>query len=115
MYRFSYSEILEDAGAQGRARERQALERSVALMLAAEAAGPQSREAVEAIYFVNRLWSFLIEDLAHPDNALPPELRASLISIGISLLGMAQNIRSGELKSFAVMIDISRVVAEALR
>lgn len=115
MYRLSYSQIVEDAASEGRSQERQALEESIRLMTLAESKGPQSREAVEAIFHLNRLWSFLVEDLAHPDNALPPELRASLISIGISMLRMAQEIRSGDRASFSAPIDITRVIAEALQ
>ena len=44
------------------------------------------REAIEALFFVNRVWVRFIEDLGSPENELEQELRANLISIGIWVL-----------------------------
>src|SRR3712207_8440330 len=35
----------------------------------------QSMEMLEAIVFVQRLWTFLIKDIGHPDNGLPDKLK----------------------------------------
>ena len=59
MYKFSYEETLSDAGSRHRENERLALEQSVELLRSAEKAGPNSREAIDAIFFINRLWSYL--------------------------------------------------------
>jgi flagellar biosynthesis activator protein FlaF len=104
MYKFSYEEVLSESGNRKRENERLAIEQSVALLKSAEKAGPSSREAVEAICFINRLWSFLLEDLAKPDNALPEEVRAKLISIGIWMLREAQSITNGKSRNFAGLI-----------
>jgi flagellar protein FlaF len=114
MYKFSYEETLSETSSRQRENERQAIERSVALLKSAEKAGPNSREAVDAICFVNRLWSFLLDDLAKPDNALPEETRAKLISIGIWMLREAEAISNGKSRNFAGLIDISNVIAEGL-
>jgi len=114
MYKFSYEETLSDSSGRHRENERLALEQSVALLKSAERAGPQSREAVEAIFFLNRLWSFFLDDLAKPENGLPDELRASLISIGIWMLKEADAISKGNSRNFAGLIDISNVIAEGL-
>jgi len=114
MYKFSYEEVLSESGNRKRENERLAIEQSVALLKSAEKAGPSSREAVEAICFINRLWSFLLEDLAKPDNALPEEVRAKLISIGIWMLREAQSISNGKSNNFAGLIEISNVIAEGL-
>ena len=114
MYKFSYEETLSESGTRQRENERLAIEQSVSLLKSAEKAGPSSREAIDAIFFLNRLWSFFLEDLAKPDNALPDEVRAKLISIGIWILREAQAISSGKSQNFAGLIDVSNVIAESL-
>lgn len=114
MYRFSYAEILEDTPQTARQRERLALEHSIELLQAAQANGAKSREAVEAIYFVRRLWAFFIEDLAKPDNALPQSLRADLISIGLWIMREADEIRLGNSENFKGLIEVTKLIAEGL-
>jgi len=115
MYQFSYSEVLSDSVADAKDRERQLLTRSIELLAAAREAGPQSREAVEAILFMNRVWTSLIEDLGHPDNALPKELRANLISIGLWLLREGEEVRQGRSENFDGLIEISQIIGDGLR
>jgi flagellar protein FlaF len=115
MYQFSYAEIVDDAAEDSRARERRALDRSIELMEAADAKGPASREAIEALLFVRRLWTMLIEDLGSPENSLPQDLRASLISIGLWLLQEAERIRIEEAGDFKAMIDISTIIRAGLK
>jgi flagellar protein FlaF len=114
MYKFSYEETLIESGSRQRENERLALEQSVSLLKSAETAGSGSREAIEAIFFLNRLWSFFLEDLAKPDNGLPDEVRAKLISIGIWILREAEAISNGKSQNFAGLIDVSNVIAESL-
>jgi flagellar protein FlaF len=114
MYKFSYEEALSESGSRKRENERLSIEQSVALLKSAEKAGTNSREAIDAICFLNRLWSFLLEDLAKPDNALPDDVRAKLISIGIWMLREAQSISNGKSNNFAGLIEISNVIAEGL-
>jgi len=115
MYQFSYSEVLSDSVADAKDRERQLLTRSIELLAGAREAGPQSREAVEAILFMNRVWTSLIEDLGHPDNALPKELRANLISIGLWLLREGEEVRQGRSENFDGLIEISQIIRDGLR
>jgi flagellar protein FlaF len=49
--------------------------------LLAGAADVPSRMA--ALHKAHRLWSLLIADLAQPGNALPPDLKGRLISLGL--------------------------------
>ncbi|MBY0562025.1 flagellar biosynthesis regulator FlaF [Hyphomicrobium sp.] len=114
MYKFSYEETLSESGSRQRENERLAIEQSVALLRTAEMAGPQSREAIDAIFFLNRLWSFFLDDLAKPENGLPDEVRAGLISIGIWMLKEADAISKGNSRNFAGLIDVSNVIAEGL-
>lgn len=115
MYRFAYAEILEESGGAAREREREVFDHCVALLQAAEKAGPDSPAAVEAIFFTRRLWTFLIEDLGSSGNQLPDALRANLISIGLWVMREIENIRLGESQNFAGVIDVVRSVREGLK
>lgn len=115
MHAFSYAEVVEDSGPQARSRDGKALDIAISLLKRAEEEGPQSVEAVEALYFSTRLWSAFIEDLGRPENGLAKELRAALISVGISLLREVERIRTGESKSFKHMIEVSAIIREGLR
>lgn len=115
MYQFSYADIQEDGVAEAREREREALNHSIELLRAALAKGVESREAVEAIYFVNRLWIRFVEDLASPENQLDKELRANLISIGIWIIKESEKIRRRESENFQGIIDISAIIRDGLK
>jgi flagellar protein FlaF len=115
MYKFYYNEVLDESPKDARENERTALERSIALLQDAESKGAQSREAVEAIYFVRKLWGIFIEDLAKAENGLPPKLRADLVSVGLWVMREAEEIRQGRSSNFAGLIDVSRTISEGLR
>jgi flagellar protein FlaF len=115
MYRFSYAEVLDEAPNEARHRERKAIEHSIELLAAAEAKGARSREAIEALLFTRRLWTLFLEDLARPENQLPPALKGDLISIGIWVLNEADKIRLERSKNFKGVIEVSRAIAEGLQ
>jgi flagellar biosynthesis activator protein FlaF len=115
MYQFSYAEVLDETPKGARERERQAIDRSIELLHAAEKSGAKSREAMEAVLYVRRLWAFLIEDLARPENDLPKPLRADLISIGLWLMREAEQIRLETSESFKGMIDVSTSIRDGLK
>jgi flagellar protein FlaF len=109
-----YAEVQDDAGDIARDREREAIDRSIALLEKARAAGPQSRDAVDALHYLDRLWSLLLEDLANAENQLPRELRASLISIGLWILREIESIRTQRSSNFGGLIDISQMISNGL-
>ena len=115
MYRFGYAEILDDAPKQARDHERQAIDRSLELLRVAEAKGAGTRESVEALLFVHRLWGVLVEDLAKPENDLPKPLRAELISVGLWIMREAEQIRLGKSENFKGLIEVSSAISEGLR
>jgi flagellar protein FlaF len=115
MYKFYYGEVLDEAPKEARERERSALERSIEMLTVAEDKGPNSREAVEAIYFVRKLWGVFLEDLAKPENGLPAKLRADLVSIGLWVMRELEEIRQGRSTDFKGLIEVSRTIAEGLR
>ena len=114
MYQFSYAEVLEETPQTARQRERHAIEHSIQLLQIAEKAGVRSREAVEALHFVRKLWSVLIEDLAKAENDLPQQLRADLISIGIWIMREAEQIRLDKSDNFKGIIEVSQTICEGL-
>lgn len=110
MYQFSYADIQTDSVADAKERERQLLDRSIELLTEAAAAGSRSVQAIEALHFTNRLWTNFVEDLGSGDNALPKELRANLISIGLWLLREAEDIRQGRTENFEGLIEVSQII-----
>ncbi|WP_394690760.1 flagellar biosynthesis regulator FlaF [Hoeflea sp.] len=115
MYQFSYADVQEDGVAEAREREREAINHSISLLTAAKASGVESRDAIEAVYFVSRLWVRFVEDLASPDNQLDQELRANLISIGIWIIKESERIRLRESDNFQGIIDISIIIRDGLK
>lgn len=115
MYMKLYEQIAEDTSERIRDNELRALEHSILLMKKARDVGMASREMIEAVFFVNRLWGVLIEDLASRENELPEELRAKLISIGIWILRTTEDIRQGKEKSFDPLISVSQTIATGLK
>lgn len=115
MYTLKYAEVLDDTSADARRNEAAAIEQSIEMLELAAEMGPRSREAIEALYNLRRLWSLLIEDLARPENGLPEALRADLISIGIWMLREAESIRTGGSENFKGLIDISRIIVAGLK
>jgi flagellar protein FlaF len=115
MYQFSYAEVLDETPKSAREREREALSRSIELLEAAEKAGPQSRECVEALLFLRKLWSYLIDDLAKPENELPQALRADLISVGLWIMREAEQIRLEQSTNFRGLIEVSTAIRDGLQ
>jgi flagellar biosynthesis activator protein FlaF len=115
LYQCSYAEHLAESASDCRERERRALQHAVELLTKAEAAGPRSREAAEALDFVGRLWNVFIQDLVDPENDLPNVLKADIISIGLWIIKEAALIRSGESTNFGSLIEICAIVRDGLK
>jgi flagellar biosynthesis activator protein FlaF len=117
MYQFSYAEIMEEGVAVSKDRERQVLDRSIALLQTAMASsgGTYGKESVEAIYFTRRVWIRFIEDLGNPENQLEDELRANLISIAIWILKEVEKIRKRESTNFQGIIDITTIIKDGIK
>ena len=115
MYQFSYADIQTDSVADAKDRERQLLTRSIDMLVAARAVGSDSMEAIEALHFLNRVWTSLIEDLGSPENQLPKELRANLISIGLWLLREAEDVRQGRSDNFDGLIEVSQIIRDGIQ
>jgi flagellar protein FlaF len=114
MYQFSYAEVVDDSPHEMRARERQAMDRAIQLLREARDKGPGTREVVEALFYLRRLWSIFLNDLNNPDNELPQQLRAGLISIGIWINKEIERIRTGQAKDLTPMIEINEIIRNGL-
>jgi flagellar biosynthesis activator protein FlaF len=115
MYQFSYADIQTDSVADAKDREKQLLGRSIELLMTARTVGTNSMEAIEALQFTNRLWTTFIDDLGSPENGLPPELRANLISIGLWLLREAEEVRQGRSDNFEGLIEVSQIIHDGIQ
>lgn len=115
MYQFSYADIQTDSVADAKDRERQLLTRSIDLLAAARDVGPMSMQAIEAIYFMNKVWTNFIDDLGSSDNELPTELRANLISIGLWLLREGEEVRQGRSNNFEGLIEVSQIIRDGIQ
>ena len=115
MYQFSYADIQTDSVADAKDRERQLLTRSIDMLVAARAVGNGSMEAVEALHFMNRVWTSFLDDLGSQENALPRELRANLISIGLWLLREAEDVRQGRSGNFDGLIEVSQIIRDGIQ
>jgi flagellar protein FlaF len=115
MYQFSYAEIQSDSVADAKDRERQILSRSIDMLVVARDKGVESIEAMQAIHFLNRVWTTFVEDLGSEENSLPAELRANLISIGLWLLREAEEVRQGRSNNFEGLIEVSQIIRDGIQ
>ncbi len=114
MQNLRYAEMLQDSSDEARERERVALDRSIAMMERAASAEATPADIAGAILFTNKLWTVLIEDLATPDNGLPRELRAQIVSIGIWILRDLERVRNEDNASFVDLLEVSRAIRKGL-
>jgi flagellar protein FlaF len=115
MYEFAYNEVIEDSRQTMRARERQAMDRVVEMLRAAQEKGPGSRERVEALFYLRRLWTIFLNDLNDPNNELPEQLRAGIISIGIWMMKEIERVRGGAATDLTPMIQINELIRDGLK
>jgi flagellar biosynthesis activator protein FlaF len=115
MYEFSYNEVIEDSPQVMRAQERQAMDRVIEMLRAARVRGPGTREVIEAMYYLRRLWAIFLDDLKNPDNELPDQLRAGIISIGIWMDKEIDRVRTGQTNDLTPMIEINQIIRDGLK
>ena len=115
MYEFSYNEVIEESPQVMRAQERQAMDRVIDMLRAARDRGPGTREVIEALYYLRRLWAIFIDDLKNPDNELPEQMRAGIISIGIWMNKEIDRVRAGQTADLTPMIEINQIIRDGLK
>ena len=114
MYEFAYNEVVEDSRQSMRARERDAMDRVIGMLRVAQEKGPLSRERVDALFYLRRLWTIFIDDLKDPRNELPDQLRAGIISIGIWMMKEIDRVRCRESDDLGPMIEINEIIRDGL-
>ena len=115
MYEFAYNDVIEDSRQTMRARERAAMDRVIGMLRAAQEKGPQSRELIDALYYLGRLWTIFIDDLKDPGNELPEQLRAGIISIGIWMMKEIERARTHATDDLMPMIEINELIRDGLK
>jgi flagellar protein FlaF len=115
MYHTKYREFADGSQKDMRESERMAIDRSIELLRRAKKNGVASRESVEAVFYLQSLWVYFIEELGKKENALAEEIRASLISIGLWIMRESEEIRLGHSRNFDGLIDVSATIRDALR
>lgn len=114
MYHRMYMQAADDSHLTSRRRERELLETAIKKLKAAKARGPASSESFDATGYLRRLWTALMLDLSTDDNALPPHLRASLISIGLWVRREVDLVDQGQSKNYDGLIEINQIIADGL-
>ena len=104
MYKMSYAEIMEGSARAQREREKEALDRAIALMTAVS----------DAVAYVQKLWTFFIENLSDPRNELSDSLRSDLIAIGVWAVAESDRILANPSKSFTALIDVNKMIRDGL-
>ncbi len=115
MYRERYSEIAADDQHDARQREYEALDRVVAMLEHAAAAGAGSDELEKALGRMEALWSIFLDDLCDPFNGLPEDLRGRLISIGLWIIRRATEMRAQGDSDISGLVAINASVRDGLR
>src|SRR5579871_5242133 len=115
MYEFAYNEVIDESRQTMRARERQAMDRVIVMLRAAQEKGAQSRERVEALFYLRRLWMIFLNDLRDPNNELPDQLRAGIISIGIWMNKEIDRAQGGLTSDLTPMIEINELIRDGLK
>lgn len=80
----------------------------------AEAGGRITAALAGALHENRELWTVLALDLAHPDNALPGELRARLIGLAGFTLRTTERVLFGNGEA-GVLVEINMAVLRGLR
>ena len=68
---------------------------------------------IEACFLNQKLWTIFAADLAMPDNRLPDETKASLISLSIWVQKTTPKVMRGEVDA-DTLIDVNRSIMEGL-
>ncbi|MCP3464119.1 MULTISPECIES: flagellar biosynthesis regulator FlaF [unclassified Bradyrhizobium] len=110
----AYEAVVEDSSLEARSRERMALTLGIDRMERLGKGHFSAEDLVETLLYVRRLWAIFIEDLSHPENGLPEQLRADIISIGLWVVKEADRLRAEKSNDVAQLVEINRVIRDAL-
>jgi flagellar protein FlaF len=115
MYQFAYSDVVDDSPLTMRASERAAMDRVIAMLRIAQESGVGSQQAVQAFYYLRRLWAIFMNDLANPENELPEQMRHGLLSIGLWMNKEIDRVRGGQASDLTPIIEINEIIRDGLK
>ncbi|MGB0697377.1 MAG: flagellar biosynthesis regulator FlaF [Rhodospirillaceae bacterium] len=70
----------------------------------------------QALRFNHLLWTIIQADITEPQNTLPPELKANIMSLSIFVDKQTTSaLRSGDVSKLDALININRNLAAGLR
>lgn len=110
----TYDTVVEDSSHEARSRERQALNLGIDRLERIRKGTFSNEDFIEGLLYIRRLWTLLIEDLAHPENAFPEQLRADIISIGLWIVKEADRLREERSNDVTGLIEINALIRDAL-
>lgn len=110
----AYETVVEDSSHEARGRERQALSLGIDRLERLQKERYSMEDQVQSLLYVRRLWTIFIEDLAHPENGLPEQLRADIISIGLWVVKEADRLREERSNDVMQLVEINRMIRDAL-
>lgn len=110
----AYEAVVDESGHEARGRERQALSLGIDRLERLQKGRASFEDQVQSLLYVRRLWTIFIEDLSHPENALPEKLRAEIISIGLWVVKEADRLREEKSNDVVQLIEINRLIRDAL-
>jgi flagellar protein FlaF len=110
----AYEAVAEDSGREARARERQALSLGIDRLERLQNGSFSGEQLIESFLYIRRLWTVFIEDLVHPENGLPDNLRADIISIGLWVVKETDRLREERSNDVMQLIEINRLIRDAL-
>lgn len=114
MFIQAYEEITSDEQTATRSDERAVLLRTIDVMEESDRMPSDGMKRVKAIHFVREVWSYFLNDLASSENATSPELKASLISIGIFIMKHLERMRQERTLNFSPLLEISKTIEKGL-
>ena len=86
---------------------------TLALIEAAKVDAADIGGRIDALDWNRRVWSALGDDCASPGNRLPPQLRASIISLGIFVGRHTSKVIRGQ-DQIETLIDINKAIMQGL-
>ena len=115
MYEFAYNDAVEDSLQTMRARERAAMDRVIGMLRAAQEKGPLSRERIEALFYLRRLWMMFLDELNNPGSELPDPLRAGIVSIGVWMMKEIDRAQARVTDDLAPIIEVNEIIRNGLK
>lgn len=114
MFAQSYENIIAESTDNAKQKEREAFDHAIELLVKSQDPAASSMDLIDALRFLEQLWTILMEDLAEPDNSLSQEVKAQLISIGIWMMKEIVALRLGQSSDLNTLIEVNQIIRNGL-